>query len=102
MSAKMNCPVCGSDMRNRSMLAHYSMKPYRVCPDCQAKYTVDTNTRKRRLLIAIFAMTTLMLSVASYLHGFPWTLATFMVGTALFIYVGYALSRMTYVEYPDR
>lgn len=101
MSAKMNCPVCGSDMRSRSMLAHYSLKPYRVCPDCQAKYTVDTSTKRRQLLLAVFAVMTLMLSVAAYLNGFPWSLATFLSGTGLLIYVGYTLSKMRYVEFRD-
>lgn len=97
----MDCPSCGSNMRNRSLLNHYTFKPYRVCPDCHAKYTTDTSTKTRQLLIAVFAMMTIMLSVASYLKGFPWTLAAFLSGIGLLVYVGYALSKMTYGEFRD-
>jgi len=99
--ARMICPVCGSKMLNRSIYAHYSWKPYRVCPDCRAKYTADSGTRSRQLLIAVFATLTLVLSIASYIDGSPWTWLTFLAGTGLLIYVGYTLSRMKYVEYLD-
>ena len=83
------------------MLAHYSLKPYRVCPDCQVEYTVDTATKRRRWLIALFAMITIAVVLVSHDRGFPWSLATFLSGIGLLGYVGYALSRMTYVEYRD-
>ena len=88
-------------MRDRSMLDHYSLRPYRVCPDCGAKYTVDARSKRRRVLIALFALATVGLSVAGFFRGYPWSLASFFAGIGLLAYTGYALSKMIYVSYGD-
>lgn len=102
MPARMNCPVCGSDMRSRSLLAHYSWKPYRVCPDCQAKYTVDFRTKRRQVVVVPFALITFAFAAAGYLRGFPWSVVTLLAGIGLLIYAGYVLSKMRYVEFRER
>jgi hypothetical protein len=88
-------------MRGGNLLSLHGLKPYRVCPDCQAKYTTDSHTKKRGLVLAGFALVTLALSTAGHLYGFPWGIVAFLFGTGLLIYAGYALSRMTYIEYRD-
>ena len=97
----MNCPVCGSDMRGESLLFPQRLKSFRVCPDCHAKYTTDASTKKRGQVVAVFAILTLTLSMAGLLIGFPWGILAFIVGTGLLIYVGYVVSKMTYIEYRD-
>ena len=49
--------------------------------------------------IVIFALITVGLSVRAMVMGFPWGLASVVSGTALLVYVGYTLSKMSYVEY---
>ena len=99
MPLQVHCPVCGSDMRTTRLLAQYSLKPCRVCPDCQSKYTTDRRTKRRRALIAVLALMTVGLSAQALVHGFPWGIAPAICGAALLVYVGYALSKMSYVEY---
>lgn len=101
MPPKMNCPVCGSDMRSRSLLSHYSLKPYRVCPDCKTKYTSDLASKKRQLPILILALVAFGLTIAAHLKGFVWGLAAVFGYILLFIYVGYAVSKVTYVKYDE-
>lgn len=86
-------------MRTAGMLTQFSMKSYRVCPNCQSKYTTDKRTRRRSVWIVIFALITVGLSVRAMVMGFPWGLASVVSGTALLVYVGYTLSKMSYVEY---
>ena len=83
------------------MLSPHGFKPYRICPDCQAKYTTDTKTKKRGLVVAFFAVVTLGLSAAGQLIGFPWGLFAFTSGSGALVYAGYTLSKMTYIEYRD-
>jgi len=98
---KLKCPACGSDRRSRIMSAGIHLKPYRVCPDCQSKYTVDPATKRRGLVIVLFAIATVGFSVLGFTRGSPWSLITFMCGTGLLVYLGYVLSNMTYVDYHD-
>lgn len=97
----MTCPICQSDMRSRNLLSHYSLKPYRVCPDCQGRYTADARTKKRNRVIAVLGLLTIALSIAGLNYGFPWGVASFLAGTVLLVYVGYGLSKLKYVEYRD-
>lgn len=71
MLSMMSCPVCGSDMRGGSLLSPHGLRSHRVCPDCQAKYTTDVNTKKRGLVIVVFALLTLVMSAEGQVIGFP-------------------------------
>jgi len=88
-------------MRGGSLLFPHvhGFKSYRFCPDCQAKYTTDASTKKRGLVLAVFALLTLTLSAAGHFIGPPWGLLAFLAGSGLLVYAGYALSKMTYIEY---
>ncbi len=99
MAPKMNCPVCSSDMRNRSLLSHYSLKPNRVCPDCNAKYTSDLKTKKRQIPIVILGLVALGLTFTVSLKGIGWLLPTIASHIALWVYTGYAVSKVTNVKY---
>lgn len=101
MPPQMNCPMCGSDMRSRNLLPRFSLKPYRVCPDCNAKYAPDSKTRKRQVPVVILALIALGLTAAVGLKGFGWLLPAVASHIILWIYIGYAISHVTYVEYPD-
>jgi len=96
-----NCPACGSDMRSRSLWSGLSLKPYQVCPDCSAKYTSDSKSKRRQVPIMVLALTTLGLSIAVTLRGSDWLLPAAGSHIALWVYVGYAVSKATYVRYHD-
>ena len=97
----MNCPACGSDMRSRSLLSHYSLKPYRVCLDCNAKYTSDSKSKRRQVPILVLGLITLGLMIEVTLNGSVWILPAFVSLIVLWVYVGYALSKVTYVRFHD-
>ncbi len=101
MPPQMNCPACGSDMRSRSLLSHYSLKPYRVCPDCNTKYTADSKTKRRQFPIIILTLIALVLTVLVGLKGVAWLLPAVVSHIVLWSYIGYTLSNVTYVPYPD-
>jgi uncharacterized protein (DUF983 family) len=97
----MNCPACGSDMRSRNLLSHYSVKPYRVCPDCNAKYTSDLKSKRRQVPIIVLTLITLGLFITVTLKGSVWLLPAVVSLIVLWVYVGYALSKVTYVQFHD-
>ena len=98
MSANLNCPVCGSAMLSAPMRDHTRFRGNRVCPDCGRVLTVDASTKKRLWLLVAFAFTTLLLSARSFADGFPWSLMTVLSAIGLFVYLGYFLSKVRYVE----
>jgi len=88
-------------MRSRSLWSHYSLKPYRVCPDCHAKYTSDSKSKRRQVPIVVLGLITLGLTIAIKLRGFDWLLPAALSQVVLWAYVGYAVSKVTYVPYDD-
>mgnify|MGYP001812225881 CR=1 FL=1 len=82
-------------------MTHYSLRPYRVCPDCNSKYTTDPKTRKRQVPIIILVLVAMGLTFAVSLEGFAWLLPAALSHIILWGYIGYAISRVTYVKYPD-
>jgi transposase-like protein len=101
MPPQMNCPACGSDMRSRSLWSPLSLKPYRVCPDCNAKYTSDSKSKRRQVPIMVLALISLGLSIGVTLRRSDWLLPAFVSVIVLGVYVGYAVSKITYVRYHD-
>jgi len=88
-------------MRSRSLLSHYTLKPYRVCPDCHTKYTSDRKTKRRSIVIVILALVTLGLSIAVSVRGSEWLLPDVVSIVILWAYLGYTLSKVTYVLYHE-
>ena len=101
MPPKTNCPVCGSDMRINRLLPKIDLRSYKVCPDCQSKYTVDADTKRREWVLLVFAVITFASAAAGFIVGFPWGFVSLFSGTGLLLYVGYAISKMSYVSYVD-
>jgi len=88
-------------MRSRSLFPQFRFKPYDVCPDCGAKYTMDLGTKRRALVMVVLALLELALSTAGLRLGFAWSLAALFGGLGLLAYVGYTLSKMAFVEYRE-
>ena len=88
-------------MRTRSLSSYYSLKPYRVCPDCGTKYTADQKTKQRQVPIIILTSIVLGLSIAVGLMGVTWLLPAMMSHIVLWSYVGYTVSKVVYVQYLD-
>ena len=101
MRLQMNCPVCGSDMRSRNLLPQLSFKPYRQCPDCNAKYRADLKSRRRLVPIVFLALAAMGLTSAVGMKGLIWLLPAVVSHIILWAYIGYALSKLVYVQYPD-
>lgn len=99
MPPQMNCPACGSDMRSRSLLSYHSLQPYRVCPDCNARYTADRKTKLRQVPIIILALISLGLTAAGALIEPAWLLPAVFSYFVLLVYVGYVVSKVSWVQY---
>ena len=78
-------------MRSRSLLSNSILKPYRVCPDCSAKYTSDSKFKRRQVPIIALTLITLGLFIGVSLRGSPWLLPAFVSLIVLWAYVGYAV-----------
>ena len=81
------------------MFASYSLKPYRVCPDCGARYHADPATRRRLWLIIFLALLVFGLTMVAALQGAWWWGLVVLGHLAFWSYFAYALGKMTYVEY---
>jgi hypothetical protein len=88
-------------MRGRSLLSTGSLKPYLVCPDCNAKYQSDAKTRRRQIPIALLALAALVLTTVAGRQGGFWILPAVASHILLWVYIGHTVTRVIYVPYPD-
>ena len=101
MPPKMTCPMCGSDIRGRSLISQFGLKSDRVCPDCGGKYTSAPKTNRRQFPIIFLAFIALGTVTAVGLNGLGWLLPAILSNIILWCYVGYAVSRTNYVQHYD-
>jgi hypothetical protein len=88
-------------MRSRSRFSGLSLRPYRVCPDCGARYTADADSRRRQWPIAVLSLGALMLTVLAGSGDAGWILPALASHVALWGYIAYAVSKLRYVRYPE-
>ena len=74
----------------------------RACPDCNANYTTDSKTSKRQIPIMIPALVALVLTAAASCKGIARRLPAVVSHIILWACVGSALSKLAYVQYPDK
>lgn len=86
-------------MRSRNPWSGASLRRYGVCPDCDAKYTVDAKTRRRRIPITLLALVASFSTFAAALVGLAWVVPAIAGHVALWTYLAYAISKMRYVRY---
>lgn len=99
MAPKLTCPACDSRMQGKSLLSQFSLKPYRVCPDCGARYTSDTRSKRRQVPILCLVLLALGLSLAIGIYGSAWLVPAVLSHMVLWSYVVYAFSKLAYVPY---
>ena len=61
----------------------------------------EVYTKKRQIPIVILALTALGCTIAIALEGSSWLLPTIVSNIILWVYVGYAVSKVSYVKYQD-
>ena len=67
-----NCPHCNKEISAGTLSAKFSAKPYRQCPFCGGRFTVDERTRRRQGIAALLAVVSFGLTLALLFEGVRW------------------------------
>ena len=67
-----NCPHCNKEISAGTLSERFSAKPYRQCPFCGGRFTVDERTRRRQGVAALLAVVSFGLTLAMLFEGVRW------------------------------
>jgi len=95
------CPLCQQRFHVRELPHQSWWKNYRLCPHCQAKITVDKDTKTRQRLFLIVVCISLLFTAMLQFQGNAWllpALASYLVmGIALY----WGTKHVYFVPYQD-
>lgn len=66
------CPHCRIKIRLNELPHQGLFNSFRVCPNCNGKFIVDTDTKYRQAIFIIILIISLVLSGLLYLRGIEW------------------------------
>jgi len=93
------CPYCGIEICIRRLPHPGFFKNYRICPNCQEKFTVDIDTKYRQAFCLCIVLVSLVFTLLLYMKNFEWLLPA-LVSYAVFGLVLYwGNKKLFYVPY---
>ena len=67
-----SCPHCNIEIRVRELPHQGLFDNFRVCPNCEGLFTVDTDTKRRQAICIVILLVSLLFTVLLYFKGMEW------------------------------
>ena len=91
-----SCPSCRSDISGQEIAQRLTLKPYRLCPNCRQRFTVDSRTKRRQLIALILAVSSLIFTIGWCFVDQPWIVPSI---TSYIVLVGHIYRSSRLVEF---
>ncbi len=98
-SQRMKCPQCDAGLHGKELARQPKLRPYRECPWCKARITVDRATRIRQKVGIILALTSLGLTVGMFFKPVPWVAFALLSYAVLAVFIFDANRRVRFEPY---
>lgn len=95
------CPHCSVEIIIRELPHQGLFASFRVCPECNEKFTVDKKTKYRQALCIFLATISLVLTILLYFQGTQWLEASIISYVAVGILIYRGNKRLFYIPYED-
>lgn len=74
---------------------------YRICPHCEARFTVDPGTKRRQAIAIVLALVSLYLTIRLIIEGANWLILACLSYGVLAAYIYFANLRVVEVPYVE-
>lgn len=93
----MKCPHCDSQIAGKMLAMQPQLRRYRICPFCEAKFTVDRATKRRQVIAMVLALVSLYATVRLTMNGADWLILSCLSYAVLAVYIYLANSHVVAV-----
>ena len=93
------CPHCNIEIRVNELPHQGLFKRFRICPDCERSFTVDTDTKYRQAICLIVAVISLVFTVFLYFLGSEWLIPAIVSYAVLGLLIYWGNRQLFFVPY---
>ena len=97
----LTCPHCNIEICMRELSHPGLFENYRVCPNCQGKFTPDSKTKYRQAIFIVVAVVSLIITIMLYLDGTQWLIPAMISYLILGLQIYWGNRHMFLVPYGD-
>lgn len=94
----LKCPSCSNTISGRDFAHRSSFKPYRLCPFCDTRITVDSRTKRRQFIALMIGLVALVTTIGAALYE-VWLAASLTSCAVLGAYIWWANRYVQLVNY---
>lgn len=98
----LKCPVCDTEVSGKALALQPQFRRYRICPHCEARFTVDPCTKRRQAVAILLAFVSLYLTVRLMTDGVNWLIIACLSYGVLAAYIYFANFRVVAVPYVEQ
>jgi CXXC-20-CXXC protein len=95
------CPHCKSEIRIQELPHQGYFNSYRICPNCDGKFTVDKDTKIRQAFFIFFALISLVFTILLYFYGTKWLTIAIISYVILVAVIYWGNKQVFYVPYDE-
>jgi hypothetical protein len=96
------CPHCRIEIRVRDLRHQGLFKDFRICPDCEGRFTVDRDTKFRQAAFLVIAVISLVFTLLLYDRGSQWLPPAIVSYVALGLLIYWGNKKVFFIPYPNR
>jgi len=94
------CPHCNQEVRINELPHPGWFENYRVCPNCDEKFTVDTDTKYRQAALIVILLIVLVFTLLLYYWGPVWLIPAIVSYIVLGVLLYWGNKKLFLVPYP--
>lgn len=93
------CPHCNIEIRVRELPHQGLFETFRVCPNCEGRFTVDTDTKYRQATCILIAVISLVFTILLYFRVSEWMIPALLSYVVLGLFIYWGNRKLFFVPY---
>ena len=93
------CPYCNNEIRLKELPNQGFFNSFRICPNCEGKFTVDIDTKHRQAIFIFIALISLVFTILLYFKGLKWLIPSLVSYILLGVLIYWGNRKLFLVPY---
>jgi len=93
------CPHCSEEIRIRELPHPSLFENYRICPKCDGRFTVDSDTKYRQAILIVAVLISLLFTLFLYFEDTAWLIPALVSYVVLGLLLYWGNRKVFFVPY---